>query len=136
MQCLDTAWTIGEVDATHGAEGEANRVEPPPEPNDGFRERREARGQRLLRTCPLGCPCGATTQTTTTKMSNGRHESAGVDSIDGQEMTRMAQLEFNEADVRKPLASARLVAKAGNGIWLEADGGGTSTTWRLAKGWR
>ena len=35
----------------------------------------------------------------------------------------MAQLEFNEADVRKPLASASFVAKAGNGIWLEADGG-------------
>ena len=38
-------------------------------------------------------------------------------------MTREAQLEFNEADVRKPLASARSVTKAGNGIWLEESGG-------------
>ena len=44
-------------------------------------------------------------------------------SINGKEMTREAQIEFNEASVRKPLASARLVAKAGNGIWLEENGG-------------
>ena len=37
--------------------------------------------------------------------------------------TRAAQVEFNEADVRKPLASARAVAKAGNGIWLDENGG-------------
>ena len=43
--------------------------------------------------------------------------------IDGQEMTREAHVEFNEADVRKPLASASRVAKAGNGIWLDAHGG-------------
>ena len=43
--------------------------------------------------------------------------------MDGQEMTRDAHVEFNEADVRKPLASASRVAKAGNGIWLDAHGG-------------
>ena len=32
-------------------------------------------------------------------------------------------MEFCEADVRKPLVSAVRVAKAGNGMWLEADGG-------------
>ena len=37
--------------------------------------------------------------------------------------TREAQLEFCEANVRKPLASAVRVAQAGNGIWLDADGG-------------
>ena len=51
------------------------------------------------------------------------NEKLEVNELGGQEMTRMAQLDFNEADVRKPLASARFVAKAGNGIWLEANGG-------------
>ena len=47
-----------------------------------------------------------------------------VGSVGGvRHLTREAQIEFNEADVRKPLASARLVAKAGNGIWLEENGG-------------
>ena len=35
--------------------------------------------------------------------------------VDDQKLTREAQLEVGEADVR--------VAKAGNGIWLEANGG-------------
>ena len=43
--------------------------------------------------------------------------------VDGKSLTREAQLEFCEADVRKPLASAVRVAKAGNGMWLEAHGG-------------
>ena len=46
-----------------------------------------------------------------------------IGGIDGNEMTREAHIEFNEADVRKPLASARFVARAGNGIWLEENGG-------------
>lgn len=46
-----------------------------------------------------------------------------VNEIGSRDLTRMAQLEFNEADVRKPLASAMFVAKAGNGIWLDANGG-------------
>ena len=50
-------------------------------------------------------------------------EAVEVNELGSKEMTRMAQLEFNEADVRNPLASARFVAKAGNGIWLEANGG-------------
>lgn len=50
-------------------------------------------------------------------------EMKDIGMIDGKEMTRQAQLEFNEANVRKPLASARFVAKAGNGIWLEENGG-------------
>eukprot|EP00974_Lingulodinium_polyedra_P091868 8903539-Lingulodinium_polyedra.AAC.1 len=58
-----------------------------------------------------------------TEIHNKFQELAGAGSIGGQEMTRMAQLEFNEADVPKPLASARPVAKAGHGLWLEADGG-------------
>ena len=41
--------------------------------------------------------------------------------MDDEKFTREAQLEFCEADV--PLASAVRVAKAGNGIWLEAHGG-------------
>ena len=46
-----------------------------------------------------------------------------VCAIDGQAMTREAAMEFNEADVRKPLALAACVAKAGNGMWLDANGG-------------
>jgi len=46
-----------------------------------------------------------------------------VNAVGTKPTTRMAQLEFNEADVRKPLASARAVAKAGNGIWLDESGG-------------
>jgi hypothetical protein len=46
-----------------------------------------------------------------------------IGNVNGPKMTRGAQIEFNEADVRKPLASARWVAKAGNGIWLEENGG-------------
>ena len=46
-----------------------------------------------------------------------------ISGIDGNEMTREAHIEVNEADVRKPLASARFVARAGNGIWLEENGG-------------
>ena len=46
-----------------------------------------------------------------------------VSHVEGKAMTREAQIEFNEADVRKPLASAMLVTKAGNGIWLDANGG-------------
>ena len=42
--------------------------------------------------------------------------------VDDEKLTREAQLEFCEADVRKPLASAVRVAKAGNGIWLDAHG--------------
>ena len=42
--------------------------------------------------------------------------------VDDEKLTREAQLEFCEADVRKPLASAVRVAKSGNGIWLEAHG--------------
>ena len=43
--------------------------------------------------------------------------------VDGKDFTREAQLEFCEADVRKPLVSAVRVAKAGNGMWLDAHGG-------------
>ena len=43
--------------------------------------------------------------------------------IDGQALTREAAMEFNEADVRKPLASAACVAKAGKGMWLDSNGG-------------
>ena len=42
--------------------------------------------------------------------------------VDDEKLTREVRLEFCEADVRKPLASAVRVAKAGNGIWLEAHG--------------
>ena len=40
-----------------------------------------------------------------------------------EKLTREAQLEFCEANVRKPLASTVRVAKPGNGIWPEAHGG-------------
>ena len=43
--------------------------------------------------------------------------------VDDEKLTREVRLEFCEADVRKPLASAVRVAKAGNGIWLDAHGG-------------
>ena len=43
--------------------------------------------------------------------------------VDDEKLTHEAQLEFCEADVRKPLASAVRLAKAENGIWLEAHGG-------------
>ena len=40
-----------------------------------------------------------------------------------EKLTRTAAMEFNEADVRKPLASAVSVAKSGNGIWIDENGG-------------
>ena len=46
-----------------------------------------------------------------------------IGAIDGKAMTRETQIEFNVANVRKPLASAMFVAKAGNGIWIDANGG-------------
>ena len=46
-----------------------------------------------------------------------------INNIDGQGMTRPAQIAFREADVRKTLASASCVAKALNGICSEANGG-------------
>ena len=39
-----------------------------------------------------------------------------VCAVDDEKLTREVQLEFCEADVRNPLASAVRVAKAGNGI--------------------
>ena len=50
-------------------------------------------------------------------------EQAEVNEIGAKTLTRQAVMEFAEADVRKPLASARHATKAGNGIWLEANGG-------------
>ena len=41
----------------------------------------------------------------------------------GEKLTRLSAMTFNEADVKKPLASAVEIAKAGNRIVLEADGG-------------
>ena len=43
--------------------------------------------------------------------------------IDGQALTREAAMEFNEADVRKPMASAACVAKAVKGMWLDENRG-------------
>ena len=43
--------------------------------------------------------------------------------VDDEKLTREAQLEFCEADVRKLLASAVRIAKAGNGFWLATNGG-------------
>ena len=40
-----------------------------------------------------------------------------------KKITRQSAMNFNEADVKKPLASAVDVAKAGNRIVMEADGG-------------
>lgn len=40
-----------------------------------------------------------------------------------EKMTRASAMRFNEADVRKPLASAVSVAKAGNRIVVDGDGG-------------
>ena len=47
--------------------------------------------------------------------------------IDGQALTREAAMKFNEVDVRKPLVSAACVAKAGNGMWLDENGGKSRT---------
>ena len=41
----------------------------------------------------------------------------------GEKLTRLSAMTFNEADVKKPLASAVEIAKAGNRIVLQADGG-------------
>ena len=41
----------------------------------------------------------------------------------GEKLTRLSAMTFNEADVKKLLASAVEIAKAGNRIVLEADGG-------------
>ena len=49
-----------------------------------------------------------------------------VDEIEvtGEKLTRLSALNLNEADVKKPLASALEVAKAGNRIVLGAEGRG------------
>lgn len=47
---------------------------------------------------------------------------AAVD-ISGKKLTRIAAMTFNEADVKKPLASAVAVAKAGNKIIVDEKGG-------------
>ena len=57
------------------------------------------------------------------EFTEGEDRTCMVCGVDDKKLTREAQLEFCEADVRKPLASAVRVAKAGNGIWLEARGG-------------
>ena len=51
-----------------------------------------------------------------------KQQATEVCAIDGQALTREAAMEFNEADVLKPLASAACVAKAGNGMWLDENG--------------
>ena len=43
--------------------------------------------------------------------------------IEGEKLTRQSAMNFNEADVKKPLASAVEVTKAGNRIIMENDGG-------------
>ena len=57
------------------------------------------------------------------KIPESEDRTCMVCGVDDEKLTREARLEFCEADVRKPLASAVRVAKAGNGIWLEAHGG-------------
>ena len=46
-----------------------------------------------------------------------------VEEETGGRLTRASAMRFNEADVRKPLASAALVARAGNRIVMEENGG-------------
>ena len=41
----------------------------------------------------------------------------------GEKLTRQSAMDFNEANVKKPLASAAAVTRAGNRIVMEEDGG-------------
>ena len=56
-----------------------------------------------------------------------------VEEETGGRLTRASATMFNEADVRKPLASAGLVAGAGNRIVM-VENGGTSRTRRRERG--
>jgi hypothetical protein len=101
---VESIWDIGAVEATHGTSGwlkkgswlKKKKVEPQaPKTWNRFQALQEDDET-------TGCMvCG----------------------VDPKDLTREAQLEFCEADVRKPLVSAVRVAKAGNGMWLEANGG-------------
>ena len=41
----------------------------------------------------------------------------------GEKLTRQAAMDFNEAEVQRPLASAACVTASGNGIWMDSTGG-------------
>ena len=46
-----------------------------------------------------------------------------VCNIEAEKLTRPSAMDFNEANVKKPLASASCVTRAGNRIMLDEDGG-------------
>jgi hypothetical protein len=101
-QSLDSVWMIGEI-SKENLEPKSENCRKPKKEHAPFK-------------CTVLTPGAA-------ELGAAEFDELEIGGIDGNEMTREAQIEFNETDVRKPLASARFVAKAGNGIWLEENGG-------------
>ena len=59
VHCLETVWTIGEINAVRDAAVEAACTEPPPGLSSRILGPREVLDQRRLRRgCRLGCSCG------------------------------------------------------------------------------
>lgn len=113
-QCVESVWVVGEVSVneenswkTVGKKGRWSHKNEP--------QGRATRGLSKTAEAPRWC------RNKFQALSEDRE--VEIANIAEKTMTREAELEFNEADVRKPLASARFVAKAGNGIWLEENGG-------------
>lgn len=94
-QAVESVWMIGQVEVTIGEQ--QPKIQ---------KERR--------RSCASEAPEAAYTLASMAE---------DVCAIDGQAMTREAGMEFNEVDVRQPLASAACVARAGNGMWLDENRG-------------
>ena len=76
---------------------------------------------KMKKVSPAWCPLQALQEEE--EFTESEDRTCMVCGVEDEKLKREAQLEFCEADVRKPLASAVRVAKAGNGIWLEAHGG-------------
>ena len=131
VQYLETVWTVGCVAREDDVDVEPDIVPAGQGETDGqgqWQVRKDRRPNRRTRfasgfASKHGGDCRHPGHPCSTELGNRFQELAEINHIDGKEMTRTAELEFNEADVRKPLASARFVAKAGNGIWLDATGG-------------
>ena len=117
---VESVWDIGVVDVVNG---EAGAAQPPPVASaDVLAETVRTLREKRMRRAPRD---GSRFRVLQPDGDDDAHDDTPcmVGAVHGQSLTREAQLDFSEADVRKPLASAVRVAKAGNGIWLEAGGG-------------
>lgn len=89
-----------------------------------------AEGGRMTINCPFRLHGGVAASTVKAQNKTNdiqKEEEVLIMPIDmepgTQRLTRESAMKFNEADVRKPLASAASVARAGNRIVMEEDGG-------------